>query len=214
MSLGGTLDSVATLYTTTFIARDASKYLSGMLNLLLMNEVVNEAYGALAAGGVVLIYDHVLLFPIEVDIIWHAKWNWWKALFIFNRYSIPLYIIISLYVLQGVAELYWRVTGFNPDNHKRVYALWDYNKYILRAMVVGCILTYAAVLAIAITTIVVDVVPHTTISPWDNPKFNICMTVARMNRSVEAFALPVWMRFFFFLPSGMPWIGHGEHRLR
>ncbi|KAF5321748.1 hypothetical protein D9619_001272 [Psilocybe cf. subviscida] len=48
------------------------------------------------AAFVMLIYDHILTFPEEVDRIWKRKISGASILFLINRYVTPLQFIIIL----------------------------------------------------------------------------------------------------------------------
>jgi len=56
-----------------------------------------------AAGLVVLLYDHLLTFDQELQLIWRAKTTLPKLLFLFNRYTVPIAMIIRTNDLSGIA---------------------------------------------------------------------------------------------------------------
>ncbi|KAG8923861.1 hypothetical protein FRC01_012236 [Tulasnella sp. 417] len=56
------------------------------------------------AGFVVLVYDHLLTFADEVDLIWKNPTKPVACLFLFNRYVIPLVIIIDIFEKSGLAR--------------------------------------------------------------------------------------------------------------
>ncbi|KAK0463038.1 uncharacterized protein EV420DRAFT_1151393 [Desarmillaria tabescens] len=76
-----------------------------------MNETATEiAWHAQAtrylsgAGLVVLLYDHILTFPAEVELIWTARWSVPKVLFLLIRYFVPSSVIIHIHLLSGIAN--------------------------------------------------------------------------------------------------------------
>lgn len=56
-----------------------------------------------AAGLVVLLYDHILTFDQELRLIWHANTTLPKLLFLFNRYTVPIAMLIRTNDLSGIA---------------------------------------------------------------------------------------------------------------
>ncbi|KAH7886756.1 hypothetical protein F5I97DRAFT_1953475 [Phlebopus sp. FC_14] len=59
-----------------------------------------------AAGLVILIWDHLLTLQDEVDLIWKAKFSVPKALFLFNRYVVPVALILQAHGISGVSNPY------------------------------------------------------------------------------------------------------------
>ncbi|KAK0213576.1 hypothetical protein IW262DRAFT_1517135 [Armillaria fumosa] len=57
-----------------------------------------------SAGLVVLLYDHLLTFSTEVELIWAARWSVPKALFLLLRYIVPPSVIIHTHLLSGIAN--------------------------------------------------------------------------------------------------------------
>ncbi|KAF8959372.1 hypothetical protein BDZ97DRAFT_1761410 [Flammula alnicola] len=63
------------------------------------------------AAFVMLIYDHILTFPLEVDRIWRRKFSGATLLFLTNRYVTPLQFII---ILDAFHDPRWtKSAGFN-----------------------------------------------------------------------------------------------------
>ncbi|KAF8585802.1 hypothetical protein K439DRAFT_1615684 [Ramaria rubella] len=62
------------------------------------------------AGVVILLYDHLLLLHEEKNIIWVAKWSYFKVLFLMNRYLTPISLLISMY---GVYILFYRTANWS-----------------------------------------------------------------------------------------------------
>ncbi|KAH7925740.1 hypothetical protein BV22DRAFT_1128780 [Leucogyrophana mollusca] len=65
-----------------------------------------------AAGLVVLLWDHLLTFGDEVRFIWSAKLSAPKVLFLFNRYVVPIAMIIQAYGFSGLASPRLTSTAF------------------------------------------------------------------------------------------------------
>ena len=42
---------------------------------------------ATVAASTLFIWDYILTFGMEVDLVWKSKWNFMKALYLFQRYS-------------------------------------------------------------------------------------------------------------------------------
>lgn len=57
-----------------------------------------------SAGLVVLLYDHLLTFSTEVELIWAAHWSVPKAFFLLLRYIVPPSVIIHTHLLSGIAN--------------------------------------------------------------------------------------------------------------
>ncbi|KAH7333994.1 hypothetical protein B0J17DRAFT_674970 [Rhizoctonia solani] len=55
------------------------------------------------AAFAVLLYDHATTLSDEIFLIWPAKTGLIKLVFLFNRYTVPLVIAFSCYVLSGQA---------------------------------------------------------------------------------------------------------------
>ena len=39
------------------------------------------------AAATLFIWDYLLTFKMEVDLVWKSKWNFMKGLYLFQRYS-------------------------------------------------------------------------------------------------------------------------------
>ncbi|KAG7447185.1 uncharacterized protein BT62DRAFT_66471 [Guyanagaster necrorhizus] len=56
------------------------------------------------AGLVLLLYDHLLTFSAEIELIWAAHWSVPKVLFLLIRYLVPSTVIIHIHLLSGIAN--------------------------------------------------------------------------------------------------------------
>ncbi|KAF8524858.1 hypothetical protein BU17DRAFT_84389 [Hysterangium stoloniferum] len=71
--------------------------------LVLALPPVNATRYLSVAGFVVLLYDHILLFPNECSNIWAARWTWLKFFFLLNRYGVPVLFVFDMYMLSGIS---------------------------------------------------------------------------------------------------------------
>ncbi|KAG2148871.1 hypothetical protein DEU56DRAFT_753105 [Suillus clintonianus] len=86
-----------------------------------------------AAGLVVLLWDHFLTFHDEVELVWRARLSFPKVLFLFNRYVVPVSLIVLTYEFQfcqtwfGVGIVVGMVS-IGTSNFLillRLWVLWD-----------------------------------------------------------------------------------------
>lgn len=139
------------------------------------------------AGYALLIYDHLLTFPAEVELIWKAdKRNTVTWLFLINRYIVPITLGIDLYDKGGLAshlttsfcqkwfviEGYINVLSFAAVHAlvaMRVNAVWGRRRWVTMLLWGGGIMYIAGTLGImsaGLFQVVGDVAP--------NPIFNVC----------------------------------------
>jgi len=115
-----------------------------------------------AAGLVMLLYDHMLTFDQEVQLIWSTKLTLPSLLFLFNRYVVPVAMIIRTKDLSGIA------TQILSDNYckwsigiatilglvtigisnilvlLRLWVVWDGNKQLMYWTGAACFTSLAA----------------------------------------------------------------------
>jgi len=123
--------------------------------------------GQLAALAV-LVFDHVITFNLELDIIWGSKWSMGKVIFILNRYGGLISIVFSncMYLINTPSDtfclrfLQWQgwtglVAYMLPELllQFRIYALWRLNKKILCLLLISFIATSATAATIMGTTL-------------------------------------------------------------
>lgn len=118
-----------------------------------------------------VLYDHVLTFPDEVEYIWGARKWLNKLLFLVNRYIVEATLVGTAYVMVELrpllsdkickASLIPVVSSAiicTAVSHLmitlRVDALWDYNKTITYTMLGGFAVTYTLVVAFFIVAMV------------------------------------------------------------
>ncbi|KAG8907933.1 hypothetical protein FRB99_001441 [Tulasnella sp. 403] len=139
------------------------------------------------AGFAVLIHDHFLTFADEVELIWMKPFSLVSILFLFNRYLVPLIVIIDLYDKGGFArnlpDLFCRVWLVLEANLQvvcfgithflvalRVRALWG-KPFLDRLLLVGGI-TYFVLTVILTNFAGVESLPTMV---W-NPELSLCFT--------------------------------------
>ncbi|KEP46762.1 dephospho-CoA kinase [Rhizoctonia solani 123E] len=140
------------------------------------------------AGYALLIYDHILTFPAEVELIWKAdKQNVVTWLFFLNRYIVPIILGVDLYDKGGLAshlsikfcqvwfviEGYLNVLSFAAVHAlvaMRVNAVWGRRKWVTILLWTGGTLYIVGTLSIIspgiFQVLVMKVAP--------NPIFNVC----------------------------------------
>jgi len=52
---------------------------------------------AIVMGCMTYIWDYILMFSMEVDLVWKSKWSFMKGLYLFQRYLPFIDITTSLY---------------------------------------------------------------------------------------------------------------------
>jgi len=110
-----------------------------------------------------LLYDHVLTFGAEVELVWNHPWSFGKALFIFNRYfslwkllaDVIVYLNPSLTNQFCKGFLWWVTLSAFVANlsaevilQARIYAVYECSRKILVAMVILCMVEAVSVLTI------------------------------------------------------------------
>ncbi|KAK0478824.1 hypothetical protein IW261DRAFT_1481063 [Armillaria novae-zelandiae] len=115
----------------------------------------------------VLLYDHLLTFPAEVDLIWAARWSVPKALFLLLRYIVPPSVIIHTHLLSGIANshlsntMYLGQISVAISNFLVLLHLW--NLWERTPLFICCTLalfTLTTIANIVCTTIVVLATSH------------------------------------------------------
>ncbi|QRW25374.1 dephospho-CoA kinase [Rhizoctonia solani] len=99
------------------------------------------------AGFCILIYDHILTFPQEVELIWKQQRSWVSVFFVLNRYITPLVLIVDVYDKGGLAnflsqtfcvnwyfaESAWNLVAFSLIHALvalRVHAIWGRPRWL------------------------------------------------------------------------------------
>jgi len=54
--------------------------------VLLLENSLNFLILTLVVSSTMFIWDYILTFKMEVDLIWKSKWNFMKGLYFFQRY--------------------------------------------------------------------------------------------------------------------------------
>jgi len=67
------------------------------------------------AGLTFLLYDHIISFSDEVELVWKARWTFPKAIFLLLRYGVPCALILHIYQLSALHMI------MNPDGFCEVW---------------------------------------------------------------------------------------------
>ncbi|KAL0575100.1 hypothetical protein V5O48_006876, partial [Marasmius crinis-equi] len=51
-----------------------------------------------------LLYDYLLTFSEEVELIWKARWTIPKVLFLIMRYCVPAALLIHIHQFSGISD--------------------------------------------------------------------------------------------------------------
>jgi len=55
------------------------------------------------AASTVFIWDYMLTFRMELDLVWKSKWTFMKAMYIFQRY-LPFVDMVGLVLYTGQSD--------------------------------------------------------------------------------------------------------------
>ncbi|KAL5506992.1 hypothetical protein ACEPAH_6448 [Sanghuangporus vaninii] len=124
-----------------------------------------------AIGLVLLLYDHFLTFPDEVEFVWRARPNFAKKIFLLNRYIVAISQIciavsmnhftndplpdkacktmISIAFVVGVCS----IACGNVLVILRVVTLWDRNPYVARFMALGFCASFCSTISFMIVVL-------------------------------------------------------------
>ncbi|EKM54155.1 uncharacterized protein PHACADRAFT_196585 [Phanerochaete carnosa HHB-10118-sp] len=133
---------------------------------------VNATRYMTAVGLTVLLYDHVLTFCDEVRLVWRAPSSFPKYAFLFNRYLVPVCLLLVSYEMCGfVGEAFTdegcrrllfacsmlslaSVAVGNILVLMRVVILWDRRRAVMELMVAGFIVCFSAQSALMVISLV------------------------------------------------------------
>ncbi|CUA67041.1 hypothetical protein RSOLAG22IIIB_02959 [Rhizoctonia solani] len=118
------------------------------------------------AGFCILIYDHLLTFPQEVELVWKQQRSWVSILFVLNRYITPLVLIVDIYDKGGLAnflpqsfcvnwyfaESAWNLVAFGLIHALvalRVHAIWGRPRWLSITLSVLFVIYFVATATIA-----------------------------------------------------------------
>ncbi|KAF9029096.1 hypothetical protein BDZ89DRAFT_732617 [Hymenopellis radicata] len=123
-----------------------------------LQDIQATRYAALASGVIVL-FEHIITFGDEIDLIWTNHWKAGNILFMINRYYTLACVIINFYGLfspsisDSVSEVFFRWQGWTGlfscmiaevILQMRLYALYFLNKKVLLLMLSTFLLSTAA----------------------------------------------------------------------
>ncbi|CAE6417608.1 unnamed protein product [Rhizoctonia solani] len=120
----------------------------------------------LVAGFCILIYDHILTFPQEVELIWKQQRSWVSVLFVLNRYITPLVLIVDVFDKGGLtdflprsfcvnwyfAESTWNLVAFGLIHALvalRVHAIWGRPRWLSITLSILYVIYFVATATIA-----------------------------------------------------------------
>ncbi|QRV90284.1 transmembrane protein [Ceratobasidium sp. AG-Ba] len=148
-------------------------------------DLLATQYVSVAAVGL-LFYDHIITFSDEVALIWPAKFGLVKAVFLFNRYFISIWIAVSLCLITGLATFltpltcrYWLIANVYIELATmqtisfivaiRVYDIWQSQRLVFFVLGPFWLIHCVADIFIATTNVLRHYQSFTLY-----PIFNIC----------------------------------------
>jgi len=153
------------------------------------------------AGFVVLLYDHILTFDFEVDLIWRAKAGLVSVIFLLNRYIVPLLLIVDLFEMfdlptnsQTLCKVWttiqsvFTIASFMSIHTivaMRVYALYNGKRWV------GRFLWVASVLYLVSSTAIIAMA-HVNVIPDLQPEHHQCVG------SIPSFLWAAWLPSIIF----------------
>ncbi|KAF8479465.1 hypothetical protein JB92DRAFT_1785700 [Gautieria morchelliformis] len=141
-----------------------------------------------AAGFVILLYDHMLLFSDEIRLIWQARLSWPKILFLTAFLTTVSLGIATVFVVQ------------------RVYALWGRSKQILAILIPAFATVYILAFFFAgLSTI--RLIPHISYNPF----VKTCIADERPTLLIAGFAAPVAFDIFLFVLTWLNALSRPRH---
>jgi len=94
------------------------------------------------AGLVFLLYDHIISFGDEVELVWKAKWTLPKVIFLLLRYGVPCALIVHIYQLSALNAI------MDPDGFCEVW----FNVMVCFGMVTNAIGNFLVLLRLWLIT--------------------------------------------------------------
>ncbi|KAG9080621.1 hypothetical protein FS749_007956, partial [Ceratobasidium sp. UAMH 11750] len=117
------------------------------------------------AGYVVLLYDHIITFSDEVELIWSRPTSVVSTIFLLNRYLTPAVLAVDIYDKGGLTRRVGRdfcrvwviiegylnlllLASIHVLMVMRVHALWGNQRRLRHALVIAYILYFVTSFAI------------------------------------------------------------------
>jgi len=69
-------------------------------------------------ASTIYIWDYILMFSMEVDLVWKSKWNFMKGLYLFQRYQPFIDITMSLYCQFDFLSLSSLIFSYTSPNRE------------------------------------------------------------------------------------------------
>jgi len=147
----------------------------------------------LAAGLVILLWDHILTFPDEVLLIWRARLSAPKILFLFNRYMVPFAMIVQTHEFSGVTpylslsccKVWYSIAvvvgmlSIATSNFLillRLWVLWDRSPRLMLGTLTFFVVTQLVSLSF-VGYVVYDMLP----TLFFDPILHVCMPMSKPN---------------------------------
>ncbi|KAG8936849.1 hypothetical protein FRC02_010711 [Tulasnella sp. 418] len=169
-----------------------------------ISHFVDSRYLAVASYAAML-YDHLITYDVEVSAVWMKPLNLVSVLFLFNRYTVPIFIAINMYDKGGGAQyisdtLYVAISRIPSSNANhmpqllthalvalRVSALWGKN-YVLKIIISVLFVLYL------IATLVVA----TFVGKQSSPSFHFDKTMHMCIGEISEEAFWTWVPALLF----------------
>jgi len=118
------------------------------------------------AAAVITLWDHMLTLTAEIELIWRGKFDFFKAIFVINRYFVEgtlIYVVYVMCVLRPplqdseckVFTLFVTIASVvtmaleNFTITSRIQAIWDHRRHITYILTGGFVITHAIVVIFA-----------------------------------------------------------------
>ncbi|KAH9917866.1 uncharacterized protein BXZ73DRAFT_105389 [Epithele typhae] len=159
-----------------------------------------------AAGLVVLLYDHILTFADEVELIWPAPATYAKYMFLLNRYGVLGTLLATAYAMCGFVHTTFTDQEFiftcsmvsiisigiaNLLILQRVVILWEHRPIVLKIMTAGFFLSFTAQVVCMIVTLL-DLLP---VISWSDVA-GMCIATRSSHIFVVVWAAPLVFEAF------------------
>ncbi|KIJ23811.1 hypothetical protein M422DRAFT_275537 [Sphaerobolus stellatus SS14] len=76
---------------------------SSLSEFVTLVQARDAASHSTAVGLIILLYDHILLLPDEIELVWSAAPGWPKYLFLVSRYSVPVFILVAAHATSAIS---------------------------------------------------------------------------------------------------------------
>jgi len=167
-----------------------------------------------AVGMMILLWDHILTFPDEVQLIWKARLSSAKVLFLVNRYMVPFTMIVQTHEFSGLEGYLslacckaWYAIGVSVGTLSiattnflillRLWVIWDRSPRLVLSTLTLFIVTQLVTIGCA-AYVIYDLMPNLAILarvhaciPIEKPKLMVIWVPGLVFEFV-VFATTVW----------------------